>query len=190
MGFLSCGTRIIEVVMLLQTELKKLIRYEEDSGMFYWLCDRGSQKIKGTRAGYLHASGYRRIKIKGALYKEHRLAFLYMKGSFPKDGVDHINGVKDDNRWVNLRGCTQIANNKNSAMRKDNRTGCRGVHFSKLERKWKAFISNKGCNIHLGTFSDFFEAVCARKSAERRYGFHINHGRPGGHDITDEEQDA
>lgn len=58
-----------------------------------------------------------------------------------------------------------------------NISGVAGVHFRKCRNKWRARIMVDGIDIHLGHFSDKFEAICARKSANNKYGFHENHGK-------------
>lgn len=55
-------------------------------------------------------------------------------------------------------------------------TGVTGVHRNKLTGKWEVFINSNRTRHYLGLFNDFFEAVCARKSAEVKHGFHVNHG--------------
>jgi hypothetical protein len=67
----------------------------------------------GDTVGTYDGNGYLDTRIGGKTYKLHRLAFLYMEGEFPPDQVDHINTVRSDNRWVNLRKYTQLENMNN-----------------------------------------------------------------------------
>ena len=109
------------------------------------------------------------------MYFTHRLAFLYMTGSIPKE-VDHINHVKPDNRWKNLRAANRIINGRNRSMHCDNTSGVTGVYWHKKKGKWQAGIRVNDKRIYLGVFKHLEDATAARKTAEARYGFHPNHG--------------
>ena len=175
--------------MLTQKLLKELLHYDPNTGIFTWrVRDRRHFKSDrdrkiwvannaGKKAGNKGAQGYLRVCIFKKSYKSHRLAFLYMTGSFPPEQTDHINGIRSDNRWVNLRPVDSAENQKNTKRRVDNISGVTGVSWAKRDDKWQAWINSGGTRKHFGYFTDKFEAICARKSAERRYGFHINHGR-------------
>ena len=89
--------------MITQERLRELLFYDEDTGDFTWKEDRNPKAQEGDVAGCLKMSGYVEIKIEGTLYYAHRLAFLYVDGSFPIKQTDHKNGEKSDNRWCNLR---------------------------------------------------------------------------------------
>ena len=156
-------------------DLKNILSYDPIGGDFLWLCDSGARKVKGNIAGHLQ-HGYRKIQILGKKYSAHRLAFLYMTGELPPNQVDHINHVKDDNRWVNLRLSTYSENSKNHPMQKNNTTGIVGVNRDKRKSLWKAMITVNGKSIYLGRRKSLFEATCLRKIAENKYGFHPNHG--------------
>ena len=132
--------------------------------------------IAGTNPDNKHNAGYVRLKIDGDMFLAHRLAFLYVNGAFPDDQVDHINHDRSDNRFCNLRECFRSENQKNLKKRKDNKSGICGVHWSDIRRKWIAQMRSCNMSIVLGDHDDFFEACCARKSAEYKHGFHANHG--------------
>lgn len=160
--------------MITQKELKILFVYDESLGVLKRRVTRGSAK-KGSIAGCMN-HGYRDILINKRTYKAHRLIWLYVYGVWPKHEIDHINHIKTDNRVCNLREATRTQNNKNASRRKDNTTGVTGVGFFKRGDTWRARIHINGELTHLGYFFDKFEAICTRKSAENRYGYHINHG--------------
>ena len=162
--------------MLTQTKLKEILYYDPETGLFTWLILAGKRVKIGDIAGSL-CQGYLSIMIYGKSYKAHRLAFLYMTGSWPKEQIDHINHVRDDNRWINLREATNQENCKNQSRSKNNTSGVCGVIWHKQHKKWMAYIMTDSKQKHLGLFVDKLEAICARKSAEIKYVFHENHGK-------------
>lgn len=160
--------------MVTQDRLKELMYYNPKTGVFTWRSD-GKPRIKaGDKAG-CKSLGYITIRINRRNYKAHRLAWMYIYGGWPKQ-IDHINHIKDDNRLINLREVTIQENGQNRLMNKNNTSGVMGVVWANLKNRWQGQIKVGGKQIHLGYFLDKFEAVCARKSAELKYGFHENHG--------------
>ena len=157
-----------------QSELKELLHYDPDTGVFIWLInhDRWLGKVAGCAD-----NRYRRIKIKGKKYRAHRVAWLYITGEWPKDQIDHINGNGHDNRFVNLREATYRENTRNKAIFRSNTSGHHGVERSANGQKWRASISFDGRRRHLGLFSDKNDAIKARKAAEKANNYHPNHGR-------------
>ena len=162
---------------LTQERLKKVLRYDSTTGNFVWLVSTSNRVPVGRTAGCINMIGYRVIMVDNTLYLAHRLAWLYQYGNFPEDQIDHINGARSDNRIENLRGTTAHGNSTNLKLRCDNLTGIHGVIWRKDREVFHSRITVKGRIVCLGNFIDFFEACCARKSAEREYGFHVNHGR-------------
>ena len=79
--------------------------------------------------------------------------------------VDHINGNPLDNRKSNLRICTQSDNLCNTSMRRDNKSGVKGVSFAKHVKKWCAQIKYKGEKFHLGYFDNIDDAAAAYQKA-------------------------
>jgi len=175
--------------MLTQKLLQEFLNYDPETGIFTWK-ERGSEyfpthkdfrawngRFPGTTAGSFDWGGYVVIRILSKDYKAHRLAWLYVNGEMPESETDHINGIRDDNRIYNLRMVSHRDNARNRKMPANNSSGCIGVSMLKKSGKWVARISVDGVYAHIGLFDDWFEAVCARKSAENRYGYHENHGR-------------
>lgn len=138
----------------------------------------------GKVAGYIverPPNRYVRVGICGLELYAHRVVFEMYYG-FEPDNIDHINGNGLDNRPCNLRSVSTRINNMNLRKRSNNSSGITGVSFDKRKSRLRSYINVKEENkktrqIFLGYFDDFFEACCARKSAERKYGFHLNHGR-------------
>lgn len=169
--------------------LRECLSYEPETGEFTWL-ERPESHFKnkkthainktlhsGKKTGYLAGNGYVFIRIDNKLYRAHRLAWLYMYKEWPKEQLDHINGNRSDNRACNLRHTDNAGNRKNMCKRKDNASGITGVSWYKAYSKWMVVITDKKKPYFLGYFDSIFDAACARKSAERNLGFHINHGR-------------
>lgn len=148
---------------LTQERLKELLHYDPETGHFTRRVTRGG-KVAGSRAGKLNTSGHRQIRIDGRVYLAHRLAFLYVLGSFPADCVDHVNQVKDDNRWCNLRPATRQQNQGNKGLQRNNSSGHRGVSWDKRHGKWVAQGGRSKGRIHLGRFDSLEEAAAAAQS--------------------------
>jgi hypothetical protein len=135
------------------TELKRLLSYDPETGFFTWIVGRGSAKI-GAKAGATARDNYVVISVGGKLHRAHRLAVLYMLGRFPADGieVDHVNCVRSDNRWANLREVTASQNQHNRKNApKQSTTGLLGASRPNKEGRYRACIKVHGKTIHLGT---------------------------------------
>lgn len=159
--------------MITQERLKKVLNYNPGTGDFTWVSSIGPIK-SGSKAG-TEKGGYINIQIDKKLYKAHRLAWLYINGAFP-DNIDHINHIGIDNRILNLRDISHADNMRNRSLSSNNKSGVNGVFFYKRDSLWVAQIEIHRKNIFLGRFNDKFDAICARKSADNKYGFHENHG--------------
>ena len=97
------------------------LRYDPETGQFTRLRHRYGRTTDGAKLGSPKApGGYLRIGICDKLYLAHRLAYLYMTGEWPPEEVDHVNMVRGDNRWANLRAASR---RMNLANRKPKREG-------------------------------------------------------------------
>ena len=136
-------------------------------------------KMNGKIAGCkCKTHGYVIFNHAGKTWRAHRVIWEMHHGSIPEGmEIDHINHKRDDNRILNLRLVSTKINAENTSLSKNNSSGYNGVFWNGQKDKWQAKIKIKYRNIHLGFYSDWFEAVCARASANVRYGFHGNHGR-------------
>lgn len=157
-------------------DLKKSFYIDKDWNL-RWRVTKGSKAPANSLAGSDHSNGYRKVKFNQKMFFTHRVIWALYYGEWPTEHIDHINGVKIDNRIENLRVVTKTENSKNRKRDKRNKTGVAGVLYYSDKVKWLVRIGGNKNMTHLGYFTDFFEAVCARKSAELRYGYHTNHGR-------------
>lgn len=160
---------------LTQEYLKSILHYDPDTGLFTWISSRGRRRA-GAIAGW-QEKGYTMIGVNGKNYPAHRLAFLYMTGAMPPHDTDHISGVRQDNRFKNLRAVTRLENQRNQKRYKTSTSGVTGVNWHKQAGKWRSRVQFKGREIYLGLFESLNEAISARKAADIKYGFHQNHGR-------------
>lgn len=148
--------------------LKSLLRYDPNTGLIYWIA-KGKGMIKKKAAGTLLHSGYLGICIGPKRWQVHRIAWALHHGAWPKDQIDHINGVKTDNRACNLREATNSQNGKNLGLSKANLSGIKGVSFETYTGRWKATIRVDGKSISIGRFDSIEQAALARKIAEQKY---------------------
>ena len=112
-----------------QEELKQILDYDPDTGLFRWKIKPRSQTDLGDIAGTL-CQGYIRITINKKNYYAHRLAWLYMTGQWPVNTVDHINRIRNDNRISNLREATDQEQQFHLGEYKNNTSGFKGVSKS------------------------------------------------------------
>lgn len=138
--------------MITQTELKQLLHYNPDTGIFTRIYSKNKRCIN-KEAGNLDSDGYVVIRVNRKQYKAHRLAFLYMNGDMPKYTVDHIDRIKNNNSWKNLRDVPMSVNKQNvEKPLKNNSTGYLGVSFYKPYGKYQAGIKINGKRKQLGYF--------------------------------------
>lgn len=145
-----------------QSELQSLLTYDPATGHFHWRELVGYRsKVSGKLAGTLSSRGYIYININSRPMTAHRLAWLYVFGEWPNLQIDHINGVRSDNRLENLRLATRHENMRNAKRKRTNKSGLKGVSWSAECRKWRACIVRGGKTVHLGVFVDKQDAYAA-----------------------------
>jgi hypothetical protein len=149
-------------------QLKRVLDYCPDTGVFTWKVYRGSVTWPGALAGGL-VKGYIIIHYDGATYRAHNLAWAFMTGEWPLELVDHEDRDGTNNKWNNLRAASHWKNRVNSVRKNGNAVGHRGVYFDKRTGGWTAVIGVDYKSIYLGYFKDIEEAIKARLAAERLY---------------------
>lgn len=175
--------------------LRKLLRYEPETGKLFWRerqvemftdgkysaersCAAWNSALVGKEAlAAPHKEGYKQGRIFGRIYLAHRVIWAMVYGEWPLKCIDHISGVRDDNRIENLRAVSQAENSKNQKRRSNNISGVTGVIWHRPTQKWQAYIKINGNQKHLGLFTALNEAAAVRKAAEAEHGYHPNHGR-------------
>ena len=169
-------------------EMRKILRYDSQTGKLFWRqrdvsmfrdgyrdaegnCNNWNSRYSGKEAFVSSSKGYLIGGVLGKRLKAHRVAWAMYYGEWPSHQIDHINGIRDDNRIENLRDVTISENQKNMKTPSTNTTGHIGVYAH--NGRWRVKVKN----IHIGIFDSIDEAINARADAQLSWGFHQNHGR-------------
>lgn len=132
---------------------RALLRYEPETGLFFWKVTRGRSAKAGDVAGVVSDTGHLQIKVSQRSFKAHRLAWAFQCGLHPDGEIDHINGDRRDNRLANLRLVDRQGNSNNiTIVSKRSTTGLLGVRFDKRRNHFGAAITRDGKWRHLGMF--------------------------------------
>ena len=174
--------------------LRQLLRYEPETGKLFWrergvewfedearLSARSRAKAWNTRnagrqANYPGGHGYDTVRVLWRALMAHRVVWMIAMGEVPEE-IDHINGIKSDNRIVNLRNVSRAENLKNLPRRSTNKSGVIGIHWSSDRMKWVATGRRDGASKNLGRFVCVGAAIATRRKYEAENGYHPNHGR-------------
>lgn len=154
------------ITHITQDEVIRLFHYDPTTGHLTRKIRAGTTGQVGGRAGSVRSSGYRSVRVNGTLCVEHRIIWLWWSGAWPYAQIDHINGIRDDNRIANLRIASTAENQRNSGTRSDNSLGVKGVY--RVGKKFRALIQAGGSQLHLGYFptkeaaSEAYKAACTR----------------------------
>lgn len=175
----------VDDLLVLDDETGKLFWKKRDTSLFNAsekqlnkTANSWNSKFAGKQAfTAINRDGYAHGNIFHMPFYAHRVVWAITFGQWPVNQIDHINGVRSDNRPSNLRDVLPIENHMNVSIGKRNTSGIVGVRFYARGGAWQAQITVSGKNIHLGYFKTVEEAAAARAAADARYGFHENHGR-------------
>lgn len=160
-----------------QQRLKELFDYSPETGLFTRLKTVNANAIAGNIAGYKGVQDYIHISIDGSTCLAHRLAWIYVHGKLPEGIIDHINGIRNDNRILNLREATDAENKRNARTPLRNTSGVKGVSWAKREKKWQVHMKLDGKTYWFGYHRDLEVAKEVAKKA--RLSLHkefANHG--------------
>jgi len=154
---------------LTQEKLKELLHYDPETGIFTWK-KSGRGKNKNLVAGTVNSLGYVQITINYKIYLAHRLAYLFINGFFPDKLIDHKDGVRKNNKWINLRDSNHSENgqNKIKAMSSNKSTGILGVSFDKRYNHFMTQLEINGKVSHRSYHKTAEEAHEAYINAKRQ----------------------
>lgn len=132
---------------------------------------------KGFKAGSLHPLGYRKLRVDGIIYMEHRIIWVMFNKESPELDIDHINNDRSDNRIENLRVVSRSKNMMNASLRKDNTSGVKGVTWNNRDKRWTATIMVNKSKKCLGNYVDLELAELVVQEARLKFhGVYANNG--------------
>ena len=124
-------------------QLRAVFDFDPLTGVFSRRIEMGRNgRFKaGQPAGGVDSNGYVLLRLGAHRYSGHRLAWLYVHGKWPTLQIDHINGIRSDNRISNLREASHFINAQNETRpRANNTSGFLGVCWHKWSRRWVAQV--------------------------------------------------
>lgn len=148
----------------------QVLAYDASTGLLRWRIRMNYRCAEaGSIAGHRNRQGYITVGFGGRLYQAHRVIWLMAFGRWPSGPLDHINGVRDDNRLCNLREATVAINNQNKRRAyRTSKTGLPGVTKKSLGGGFQAAVTTNGRHTYLGTFATAAAAHEAYLIAKRR----------------------
>lgn len=153
--------------------IRNLLDYNPETGELRWRNNMNGNAMAGSVAGSPQSAGYISIRIDSRPYLAHRLAWLHVHGEWPANQIDHVNGVRYDNRLVNIRETDNRGNQQNlHNAHSDNKTGLLGAYWHKGAQKFSAQIMIDGNLKYLGLFNTAEEAHAAYLEAKRKFHSH------------------
>ena len=157
-----------------QKDLHQLFDYSVITGKLSWKPDRQEKKVA---ASLYQKIGYWVTRIGDGRYYTHRLIWKWVTGNDPVQVIDHINGDRQDNSWINLRDVNKSQNGLNTNHQKPNKTGYKGVYFHAQNNCFTAQIIVNGKTKHLGCFETSEDAHAAYCQTAQSYGNELNRAK-------------
>ena len=149
-------------------QVRELFDYNPITGELKWRKSNGRRIRAGDKAGTPHSNGYLTCKFNRTVFLAHRLIWIHAHGEWP-DFIDHLNGVRDDNRLSNLRSVAHQVNRQNThGPSKNNASGLPGAHWVKAKGRWSSILYYDGKQHRLGYFDTAIEASAAYIQAKRK----------------------
>jgi outer membrane protein assembly factor BamB len=141
---------------------RSLLSYDRDTGELRWRVRPVANIPAGTIAGRVNGSGYWQTNVRGRKYSNHRLAWLIVTGEWPKGQIDHVNRIRSDNRFCNLR---DVSGSENCLNRDYRFTNPRGVSFVQRTEKWQVQVCLYRQVKYIGQYADRDVAISAYANA-------------------------
>ena len=150
-------------------------------GVLIWKTrPRGAWRAKiGGTAGHARDNS-REVRIRGYIYREHHLIWLWAHGRYPINEIDHIDHDGMNNHPSNLREVSRKVNQQNRSIQRNNKSGFQGVHWNKRHQRWRVDIRKPGGGQHARTFVNLDDAIEHAIETYKDFGYHPNHYATGG----------
>lgn len=152
-------------------QINQLFEYAD--GNLVWKKHRNKSRI-GTIAGSICTDNYKQVVINGKYIMVHKIVYFMHHGVMPFM-IDHIDGDSLNNDITNLREATYSQNNRNAKLRKDNRSGSKGLRLCS-NGKWQVYVRVNGKQKSFGVYDDFeladFVGVEVRNKYHREFARH------------------
>lgn len=155
---------------LTHDRVRELLDYDAQTGVLTWRVAPSNRVKVGDEAGTVHpVSGYRYVSVDGVFVRAHRLIVFWMTGRHPEGEVDHRDGVRLNNRWINLRVVSRSVNLQNQRKSRGRTSRFLGVSWDAARERWRATINVNGKSVGLGRFRTEQAAYAAYLDAKRKY---------------------
>lgn len=145
-----------------------LEKFDYLDGSLIW---KKSQRglLAGTKAGVIMKRGYVIVGVNSKRFYAHRLIWIWHFGEIKTEMVDHINGIRHDNRIKNLREATRSQNFQNKRISSLNKSGIKGISFSKDKNLWEAKVQLNKKVVFCKCFESKEEAAIAYEIESKKH---------------------